>query len=277
MTATDRPARQGQPWTAVDYELLFDALARGLDEDDIADFCDRTPAGIRGRARWLLDEAYAATAALRALRKIATAPDFEWEAFVRDSHQRHGLPLWDTATDEVLISGWSAARPPAMADLTALLGTDEREVARRCIRLRLAEHLGEVVDRFGAAEGGELEILARLARAAVPIGVLTVTGVDGVVVHQSLHANVRAALKALAGLSFAEGVEPVVWTAALRAVGEGHIRGLRTGAWGEWPEDDLAANLDLPLSTQPVRRGWRKLLRRDQAKISGIAFADLRQ
>ncbi|GAB4590255.1 hypothetical protein [Nocardia sp. IFM 10818] len=153
MTATDRPARQGQPWTAEDYALLFDALARGLDDDDVADFCDRTPTGVRARARWLLDEAYADKSALRALRKMATAPDFEWEAFVREAHHRHGLPLWDGAADEVLIAGWSAARPPAMAELTELLGADERDIARRCIRLRLAEHCGEVVDHFGAAAG----------------------------------------------------------------------------------------------------------------------------
>ncbi|WP_306362209.1 hypothetical protein [Nocardia sp. CC227C] len=262
MTATDCPARRGQPWTAEDYALLFDALARGLDDDDVADFCDRTVTGVRTRARWLLDDAYASGAALGALRRMATAPDFVWEDFVREAHERHGLPLWGAAADEVLVAGWSAVRPPTMAALTARWGVDERDIARRCIRLRLAEHVGEVVDRFGAAAGGELEVLARLARSAVPIGVLTVTDGAGAVVHQSLHPSLRAALAALPGLRFTEEVEPVAWAAALRAVGEGHTRVLRTGVWGEWPED-LAASADPSGPAQPVRRGWRRLLGRE--------------
>ncbi|SUA81250.1 Uncharacterised protein [Nocardia otitidiscaviarum] len=254
MTVTDRPARQGQPWTAEDYALLFDALARGLDDDDIADLCERTVTGVRTRARWLLDNAYAERSALGALGRMAAAPDFEWEDFVWETHQRHRLPLWGAAADEVLTTGWSAARPPSMAELTEQLGVGERDIARRCIRLRLAEHCGEVVDRFGAASGGELEVVARLARSAVPIGVLTVTDGGGAVVHQSLHPSLRAALAALPGLNLAEVVEPAAWTAALRAVGEGHTRALRTGVWGEWPED-LAASADLHDSAQSARRG----------------------
>ncbi|GAB4590256.1 hypothetical protein Ntsu_80880 [Nocardia sp. IFM 10818] len=75
--------------------------------------------------------------------------------------------------------------------------------------------------------------------------------------HQSLHPSLRTALAVLPGLRFADGVEPAVWTAALRAVGEGHTRRLRTGVWGEWPED-LDPSADLSASAQPVRKGPRR-------------------
>lgn len=262
MTATDRPARRGELWTIEDYALLFDALVRGLDDDEVAEFCERTPTAVRKRVHWLFDGAYSEKEALRALRKMAVAPDFEWEEFVRAAHQRDGKPLWDGAADGVLIRGWRAAQPPAMAELTEQLGAIEFDIAKRCIRLGLAEHLGEVVDRFGAAPGERLEVLAKLARAAVPVGILTVTAEDGSVVHQSLHTSLRAALAALPTLTITGTAEPAVWTATLCGVGEGSTRRLRTGAWGEWP-DALAAEQDLEPAAEPVRRGWRRLLGRD--------------
>ncbi|KAA8890583.1 hypothetical protein F3087_04765 [Nocardia colli] len=254
-------ARQGTIWCAEDYQLLIDALRQDLPDEEVAEHTERTLSAVRKRASVILDDAYQPTEALRALRRIVSDPDYDWETTVRGAHARMNLPYWDACADERLILGWAAEHPPAMADLIRELDATEDAIARRCLWLELTDNRAEVVNRFGAAPGGALAAHARLARdkTSVELGVLVVTAATGRVVHLSLHPTPEAAVTHGRGLAAAQlDDEPATWTIGNRIVGEGPARTTMTGVWGDWP---AAANTT-PSPAAQTTPAWRRLLRR---------------
>lgn len=255
-------ARQGTIWCAEDYQLLIDALRQNLPDEEIAEHTERSPAAVRKRASFILDDAYQPTEALRVLRRLVSEPDYDWETLVRDAHERRNLPYWDTAADERLILGWAAQQPPTMAELTRELDADEDAIAHRCLWLELTDSRAEVVDRFGAAPGGALAAHARLARdkTSVELGVLVATAASGKVVHLSLHPTLETTLTIGRTIPADQlDGDPATWTIGNRIVGEGSVRTTITGVWGVWPaEVDTTPS---PPRTAPTP-AWRRLLRR---------------
>ncbi|MFQ6331260.1 hypothetical protein ACLMAL_34705 [Nocardia sp. CWNU-33] len=272
MTATgEREDRQGSLWTGEDYQEFFGALATTATDEEIATQLGRTVGGVRSRAKFVLLGGYTGAIAMRKLREMVTKPGFDGEALAREAHAAKGYPFWDATTDEQLILAWAQTPTPGMSSLVERFGVTERDIARRCIRLRLADSTAEVVDHLGAEPGKVLDTWARMARnsTSVAVGVLVVTSSKGTVLHLSLHMSIDEAAQACAELdeSALTGM-PAVWTIATRIVGEGSIREIATGAWDERPrlgETVEPVDGSVPVAAGPPnhrRQPWWRFFRR---------------
>ncbi|WP_378736722.1 hypothetical protein [Nocardia brasiliensis] len=262
MTLGDQD-RRGSFWDGEDYREFVAALRTSMSDQEVADHLGRSLTAIRARAKLLLLNAYGETTALRKLRQMATSPDFDWEDTARTAHALEGIAYWDAAADEQLIHAWAANPPPSMSELVAALGISERDIAKRCLWLELAQTRIEVVDRFGAEPGGVLDKQTRLGQdiASTAVAILVLTSETGAVVHLSLHPDTAAAAEACAELEAEDlTAEPVTWTIATRVVGEGSVRRTLTGAWADRHTIDVAATPE-PSSATPLSR-WRWLRRR---------------
>ncbi|WP_280505876.1 hypothetical protein [Nocardia farcinica] len=248
--------RVGAVWCESDYRLLFEALALGMTDEEIAAHIDREVGGVRSRALLLVDNATSKKGALPMLRRLAEAPDFDWDTWVREVHTRENLPYWDTAADEALIGHWAAEPPPRIQQLCEQFGVGQDVIARRAIILGLAQTRAEVVDRFGAAPGSGLAVNAVLAKdkLAAAVAVLVVTDTTGEVLYLSLHPTTDEATTSLQDLT----TTPLAaiqgrWTIGTRVVGEGSVRPTDTGTWPATTEY-------IPAPQERPSR-WRRLLR----------------
>ncbi|MER7450422.1 hypothetical protein ABTW96_09045 [Nocardia beijingensis] len=263
MTTGDR---RGSLWIGDDYRELFAALAASVPESEIAARLGRSLDGVRSRAKFLLLDGYTPALALRKLREMASAPDFDWESLARDAHAFRNQPYWDASTDERLILAWARNPAPTMAALVEEFGVGEQDIARRCMALNLAENRVEVVDHLGAEPGGDLEYHARLGRdkTNTAVGVLVITSATGAVLHLSLHPDIDTAEQACAKLDeTALKDTPAVWTIATRVLGEGSARATMTGSWTERPtaESHTAAFSEPGTATVRTVPRWRRLLK----------------
>ncbi|MFI6959653.1 hypothetical protein ACIBJI_40080 [Nocardia sp. NPDC050408] len=272
MTATgEREDRRGSLWTGEDYQEFFAALATTASDEQIAAQLGRTPGAVRSRAKFVLLDGYTGAIAMRKLREMVTQPGFDGEALAREAHAAAGYPFWDATTDEQLILAWAKTPPPGMASLVQRFGVNERDIARRCIRLGLAVSTAEVADHLGAEPGKVLDTWARMAResSSVAVGVLVVTSSEGTVLHLSLHTSIDAAAQACTELDESDLTgSPAVWTIATRIVGEGSIRDTATGVWAErhrLGETIESADEPATVAADPPnhrRQPWWRLFRR---------------
>ncbi|MGY2025979.1 hypothetical protein [Nocardia gipuzkoensis] len=258
--------RRGSLRTGDDYQALFAALATSAPDSEIAAQLGRSLDGLRGRAKFLLLDSYTPALALRKLRQMASAPEFDWETLAREAHTFRNLPYWDASTDERLILAWARNPAPTMAALVEEFGVGEQDIARRCIALELAQTRVEIVDHLGAEPGGDLAYQARLGRdkANTAVGVLVITSATGAVLHLSLHTDIDTAAQVCAEVdeTALEDV-PAAWTIATRVLGEGSARATRTGSWAEAPATEPHTDADSdpsPAAAEPVSR-WRRLLK----------------
>ncbi|QIS02351.1 hypothetical protein F5X71_08460 [Nocardia brasiliensis] len=257
--------RRDSFWNGEDYQKFVAALRTSMSDQEIADHLGRSLTAIRARAKLLLLDAWGETMALRKLRQMAASPDFDWEQMARTAHTQQGIPYWDAAADEQLIHAWAANPPPSMDELVATLGISERDIAKRCLWLDLAQTRIEVVDRFGAKPGGVLDKQTRLAKdtASTAVGILVITSETGAVVHLSLHPDIAAAAAACTELRAEElSDEPGALAIATRVVGEGSVRRTLTGAWADRHTIDLAAAPKPAPGTSLSRWRWLRRQRR---------------
>lgn len=251
-----------QWWCEDDYRRLFEAIAAGMSEEEIAEHTRRQPGGVRARAHMLVSYATPKAKALDMLRRLVAEPGFEWEPMVRLVHQQEGLHYWDTDSDAALITAWGAQDPPRMRQLCDQLGVSEERIAMRCMTLDLAGSRVEVVDRFGADSHGALYRNAMMSRdkLSAAVWVLVLTGGDGQVLHLSTHpghAAAAAACHSLAQTRFA--ATPVSWTIAMRVCGEGSVRDTDTGPWDELPP--LGTDASEGFAPMSPARWWARLRR----------------
>lgn len=263
---TGTAKREGSWWCEQDYRLLFEAIACGMTDEQIAEHTERRVSAVRSRAHMLVSYGTSKNTALALLRRVAAEPDFDWDPLVRMVHQHEGIPYWDTASDLALITGWGAVDPPRMQQLCDTLGIDEDRIAQRCLKLELARTRVEVVDRFGADEQGALYLNARIStdKTSAAVWVLAVSAADGQILHLSTHPTSDAAAAAchgLAGTIFASA--PAQWTIAMRVCGEGSVRETSTGTWDIRPQFDPAASV--AVAHAPAPRWWTRRFRRGAA------------
>ncbi|QIS02703.1 hypothetical protein F5X71_10550 [Nocardia brasiliensis] len=245
---------------------MFAALTTSAPDSEIAAQLGRSLDGLRGRAKFLLQDSYSSAVALRKLRQMASAPEFDWETLAREAHAFAYKPYWDASTDERLILAWARNPAPTMAALVEEFGVGEQDIARRCIALELAQTRVEVVDHLGAELGGDLAYQARLGRdkANTAVGVLAITSATGAVLHLSLHTDIDTAAQACGEVDETALEDlPAVWAIATRVLGEGSARATRTGSWAERPAaehhtDEVSDSV--ATAAQPVSR-WRRLLK----------------
>ncbi|MBH0780339.1 hypothetical protein [Nocardia bovistercoris] len=84
--------RAGTIWCESDYARLFEALAQGMPDEELAEHVRRGLSAVRTRAHMLLGGATTGkTASLAMLRRMAAGdPDFDWDTLVREAHETPG-------------------------------------------------------------------------------------------------------------------------------------------------------------------------------------------
>ena len=234
----EAPRRRGHLWEMVDYQRMMEAFRDGQDDEDVALEPGRSRASIKSRCRYLMEDIGGPASrmtgreAQNTLREMfADDPEWDWTQHVKDVHERKGPHLWDEAADALLTRAWER-ETPRLPDIARQFRASETEVAQRLIRVGVAQHFYEVVERLGCTPGEPLEVNARVARANAEALVWALVITRGTETeHLSLHATEAEAQQARDDLPVDD--EPPLltrrWTIAARMVGEGNIRSATSG------------------------------------------------
>ncbi|SNT65410.1 hypothetical protein SAMN05421812_12268 [Asanoa hainanensis] len=194
----ERPLRHGEAWSWTDYEQLLQGVFDGLSVRELAAKLRRTPGAVRAQLGQLVpDEAKAWRTAERIdwLRRcLAENPEYDWQA-VLNSHLTDPFRLWSGTEECLLRDGWE--NRTALPDLVATLQISEPTIVHHLIKIGLAAHVGEVVDRLGATAGGSVEARARLLRAELSEAIYVVIVEGSRRPIASLHHSAEGAEKAM--------------------------------------------------------------------------------